>query len=175
MTGFAEPWKRCRSRLLLALACAAASNVATGGDRLPAAWAIGLPHGYIVMEHQAQAIDVSDEDAARGFVDVRGGSRIVVTTRSGARYALDFATRGTAFSSVQFAALGHAIALGAQGATLIEQDAPAGRTTIALDYRFRLAPGTAPGTYAWPLEIVARRALPREFTASTATPALAAR
>ena len=175
MPGFAEPWKRCRSRLLLALACAAASSVATAGDGAQAVWAIGLPHGYIVMEHQVQAIDVSDEDVARGFVDVRGGSRIVVTTRSGARYALDFATRGTAFSSVQFAALGHAIALGAQGATLIEHDAPAGRTTIALDYRFRLAPETAPGTYAWPLEIVARRALPREFTASTATPALAAR
>ena len=164
-----------RLRILLGVVCALLTGVAAADGPALIAWAIGLPHGYIVMEHQAQAIDVTDEDVARGFVDVRGGSRIVVTMRSGGRYALAFATRGIAFSSVQFEALGHAVALGAQGATLIEHDAPAGRTAIAIDYRFRLAPGTAPGTYAWPLEIVARRALPEEFTASGAGPALAAR
>ena len=161
--------------ILLGIVCALAAGVAAAGGPAPTAWAIGLPHGYIVMEHQAQSIDVTDYDVARGFVVVRGGSRIVVTTRSGGRYALDFATRGSAFSSVQFEALGQAVALGAQGAMLIEHDAPAGRTAIAIDYRFRLAPGTAPGTYAWPLEIVARRALPQESTASGARPALAAR
>ena len=164
-----------RLRIVLGVVCALATAGAAADGPAPVAWAIGLPHGYIVMEHQVQAIDVSDEDVARGFVDVRGGSHIVVTTRTGGRYALDFATRGIAFSSVQFEALGQAVALGAQGATLIEHDAPAGRTAIAIDYRFRLAPGTAPGTYAWPLEIVARRALPQEFTASGARPALAAR
>ena len=164
-----------RLRILLGVVCAFLTAFAAADGPPPLAWAIGLPHGYIVMEHQAQAIHVTDQDVARGFVDVRGGSRIVVTTRSGGRYALDFATRGIAFSSVRFEALGQTVALGAQRATLIEHDAPAGRTAIAIDYRFRLAPGTAPGTYAWPLEIVARRALPQELTASGAGPALAAR
>jgi hypothetical protein len=164
-----------RLPIVLGVVCALATAGAAADGPAPAAWAIGLPHGYIMMEHRAQAIDVTDEDVARGFVDVRGGSRIVVTTRSGGRYALDFATRASAFSSVQFEALGHAVALGAQRATLIEHDAPAGRTVIAIDYRFRLAPGAVSGTYAWPLDIVARRALPQEFTASGARPALAAR
>jgi hypothetical protein len=164
-----------RLRMLLGVVCALVTGVGAADGPAPAAWAIGLPHGYVVMEHQAQAIDVTDEDVARGFVDVRGGSRIVVTTRSGGRYALDFATRASAFSSVQFEALGRAVALGAHGATLVEHDAPAGRTAIAIDYRFRLAPGTVSGTYAWPLEIVARRALPQELTASGARPVPAAR
>jgi hypothetical protein len=163
-----------RLRILLGVVCALVTGVAAADGPAPAVWAIGLPYGYIVMEHQAQAIDVTDEDVARGFVEVRGGSRIVVTTHAGARYALDFAARGSAFSSVQFAALGHAMALGAERATLIEHDAPAGRTTIAIDYRFRLAPGTTPGTYPWPLDIVARRVLPEEFTASATRSVLAA-
>jgi len=157
-----------RFRILWGVVCALVTGVAAADRPAPAAWAIGLPHGYIIMQHQAQAIVVTDDDVARGFVDVRGGSRIVVTMRSGGRYALGFATRGIAFSSVQFEALGQAVALGAQGATLIEHDAPAGRTAIAINYRFRLAPGTVSGTYAWPVEIIARRALPQEFTASGA-------
>ena len=89
-----------RLRILLGLVCAlAGADAAADG---PAAWVIGLPHGYVVLEHQAQAIDVTDDDVARGFVDVRAGSRIVVTMRAGGRYALDFAARESAFSSVQF-------------------------------------------------------------------------
>ena len=177
MAGVAITRKRCLARLLVAIACTAASAVAVAGDRLPAAWAIGLPHGYIVLEHQAQAVDVTDEDVARGFVDVRGGSRIVVKTRSGAHYALDFAPRGTVFHTAQIEGFGHPVALGALGAlgaALVEHEAPAGTTTIAVNYRFHLAPATAPGTYAWPLEIVARRSLPHEIVVSGARPALAA-
>jgi hypothetical protein len=138
-------------------------------------WAIGLPHGYILMQHQAQTIAITEEDVTRRFVEVRGGSRIVVTTRSGGRYALDFASRGKMVRTTQIEGFGRPVALGAQGEARVEQEAPAGTTTIALNYRFDLAPGTAPGTYAWPLEIVARRALPQEWAASDARSVLAAR
>jgi hypothetical protein len=168
MTSVAVTRKRCLVRSLAGIACAAASGVAGAGDPVPAAWAIGLPHGYIVLEHQAQAVDVTDEDVARGFVDVRGGSRIVVTTRSGGRYALDFAAHGTVFRTAQIEGFGRPVALGTRGAAPIEHEAPAGTTTIAVSYRFHLAPGMAPGTYAWPLDIVARRALPQEIVVSGA-------
>ena len=158
MAGFSTARKRCRSRLPLAIACVAASGAVAAAD--PAVWAIGLPHGYIVMEHQVQAVDVTDEDVARGFVEIRGGSRIVVTTRSGGGYALDFARRGMAFSSAQVEISGRTFAVGPDGGTLAEHGAPAGRVVFALNYRFHLAPETAAGTYAWPLDIVARRALP---------------
>ena len=152
-------------RLLVGVACALASAVVVAGDALPAVWAIGLPHGYILMQHQAQAIAITEEDVTRRFVEVRGGSRIVVTTRSGGRYALDFASRGKIFRSTQIEGFGRPVALGARGAALVEHEAPAGTTTIAVNYRFHLAPGAAPGTYAWPLEIVARRALSDEIVA----------
>jgi len=121
-----------------------------------AVWAIGLPDGYIIMEHQENVIHVTAADVARGVVEVRGGSRFVVTAHSASRYSLKLANRGTLFSAVHIEGLDSAAALGPASAVVADQDAVAGRRVISVDYRFTLAPGTAPGTYAWPLELVAR-------------------
>lgn len=144
------------------LACALVASVAAadGAARGPvAAWAIGLPDGYVVMEYQAPVIQVSAEDVARGVVEVRGGSRLVITTRSPAGYALDFVNRGTVFQAVEIDGIGNAVARGATGGTVVQQQAAAGTRVVALNYRFTLAPGTAPGTYAWPLELTVRGAV----------------
>ena len=162
----------CRLRILIGVACALVADVAAAGGPSLAVWAIGLPHGYIVMEHQAKVIDVTDEDVARGFVQIAGGSRLVVSTRSQGDYAVHFATREALFRSVRIEGIGRTVELGAQGGTVVERDAPAGRSVVAVNYRFDLALGTAPGTYAWPLEVVARRAPPEGFVASSPNPAL---
>jgi hypothetical protein len=154
-----------RLRYGAAIACLAAPALAAA-DSL-AVWAIGLPNGYIVMEHQAKVIEVTREHVAQGFVPVAAGTRIVVATRAGGDYALHFAPRGRLFRSVKIEGIGSAVELGAQGGTLTERDAPAGKSTIALNYRFQLAPGTAPGTYPWPLEVVARSARQEGFVASS--------
>jgi hypothetical protein len=159
-------------RLLLGVCCTLATGGAAADGTTLAVWAIGLPHGYIVMEHQAKVIDVTSEDVARGFVQIVGGSRLVVVTRSQSRYAVHFAPRGVLFRSVQIEGIGRTVELGAQGGTVVQRDVPAGKAVVAVNYRFRLAPGTVPGTYAWPLEIVARGALPDGFVASAPNPAL---
>lgn len=162
---------KCRLRILQGVACALVSGAAEADGAARAVWAIGLPHGYIVMEHQAKVINVTSEDVARGFVQIAGGSRLVVATRSQGDYALHFARRGALFRSVQIEGIGRAVELGAEGGTIVQRDVPAGKTVVAVNYRFQLAPATVPGTYAWPLEVVARPALAEGFIASRLDPA----
>ena len=154
-------------RILLGVASALVTGGAVAQGPTLAVWAIGLPHGYIVLEHQANVINVTSDDVARGFVQVAGGSRLIVVTRSQGDYALHFARRGALFRSVQVEGLGPTTQLGAQGGTVIQRDVPAGKAVVAVNYRFELAPGMAPGTYAWPLEVVVRGALPDGFVASS--------
>lgn len=120
-----------------------------------AVWAIGLPNGYVIMEYQAQAVHVTVEDAARGIVEVRGGSRLVINTHASSRYAVNFVNRSTAFRPTGIDGMGDIADLGPKGGSVTQQ-AAAGRHTIALDYRFALAPGTPPGTYPWPLVLTVR-------------------
>jgi hypothetical protein len=123
-------------------------------------WAIGLPNGYIVMEHQARVVHVTAEDAARGVVEVRGGSRLIVTTHASSRYALDFSNQSTVFRPIGIKGAGK-VALRAKGASAGQQQ-PAGRRVLALDYEFALAPGTRPGIYPWPLALTARNISPED-------------
>jgi hypothetical protein len=117
-------------------------------------WAIGLSNGYIVMEHQARVVHVTAEDAARGVVEVRGGSRLIVTTHAPSRYALDFSNQSTVFRPIGIKGAGK-VGLSPKGASAGQQQ-PAGRRVLALDYEFALAPGTRPGVYPWPLALTVR-------------------
>jgi hypothetical protein len=137
---------------LVFLAPFAAADGTPGGPFT--VWAIGLPNGYIVMEHQVQVVHVTAEDAARGVVEVRGGSRLVVTTHASSRYALDFSNQGTVFRPIGIKGAG-TVKLGPKGASAVQQQ-PAARHVVALDNKFALAPGTRPGTYPWPLAMTVR-------------------
>src|SRR5204863_3604102 len=59
----------------VAFACAVSMVSAVAGETLQV-WAIGLPNGYVVMEHQAPVLEVSADDVANGMIEVRGGSRL---------------------------------------------------------------------------------------------------
>jgi hypothetical protein len=153
---------RCLARLLrsvrfawlaalLFAGCTAADGTARGAFTV---WAIGLPNGYIVMEHQAQVVHVTAEDAARGMVEVRGGSRLIVTTHAPSRYALDFTNQSTVFRPIGINGVAE-VRLRPKGASVSQQQ-PAGRRVVALDYKFALAPGTRPGVYPWPLTLSGR-------------------
>jgi len=159
-------------QLALAFGCsiataAFADNTASGTF---AVWAIGLPHGYIIMEHQVKAIDVSAEDVARGFVRVANGTRFVVKTRAQGNYAVHFATRDTIFRSVQIEGIGRSVEFGARGGIVVQREVPAGKSVVAVNYRFDLIPGIQPGSYAWPLEVIARDAPADGFVASSPDP-----
>lgn len=141
------------------VALALVTNVADAGGAARASsavWAIGLPDGYIMMEYEAAVIHVTADSVARGVVEVRGGSRFVITSNSPTRYTVSFFNRGALFRAVRVDGMGRAVEFGPAGGTVAQQEAAAGRRVISLDYRFTLAPDATPGTYAWPLELVAR-------------------
>ena len=145
--------------VFVGFACTLAAGIAAAGDTSRgqfAVWAIGLPDGYVMMEHQAPTIQVTADDVAKGVVQVRGGSRFVITTHTPTGYTVDFFTGGALFQAVGIDGIGCAVELGPTGGTVVQQEVAAGRRVVAVDYRFVLAPGTTPGTYAWPLEIVVR-------------------
>jgi hypothetical protein len=141
-----------------ALACAVSAGSAVAGGPLQV-WAIGLPNGYVVMEHQARVLDVSAEDAANGVVEVRGGSRLVITLKCPAGYAVDLRAHSGVVQAASIEAIGRTVELESNGGVLVQPAAAAGRHVVTIDYRFVLAPDTVPGTYAWPLDLWVRALL----------------
>ena len=140
---------------MLAITCALEAGAAAAHEAPRAAWVIGLPNGYAMMEQHATVIEVSTEDVARAVVEIPGGSRLVIKTAAPSRYALDFSARGALFKSVEIEATGTVVALGPRGGTM-EQEQAAGPRVVALNYRLILAPGTTAGTYAFPVALTVR-------------------
>jgi len=148
-----------RKLLLAALACGlpAATAVADGEPRAPLqVWAIGLPNGYVIMERQARVVDISEEDVAKGMVEVRGGSRLVITRNTPVDYAVQFQARGKWIRAARIGGIGRTFEIDSRGGTVVQREAAAGRHVVAIDYRFLLAPDAVPGTYAWPLDMAVR-------------------
>ena len=166
MTQPAPRRKRSTARWWVGIACALATGIAAGGDTSPApfaVWAMGLPSGSVVMESQDPVIRVTPEDVARGAVEVHGGTRLVVVSNAPAGFAMDLLTRGSIFQAVQIDGIGGTAELGSKGGTLVQAQVLPGRRVVALDYRFVLAPGATPGTYAWPLELAVRGLTPTDL------------
>ena len=141
-----------------ALACAVSSGSAVADGTLQV-WAIGLPNGYVVMEHQARVLEVSAEDVASGIVEVRGGSRLVITLKSPAGYAVHLRSHGGLVQAASIEAIGRTVELKSDGGVLVQREAAAGRHVVSIDYRFVLAADTVPGTYDWPLDLAVRAPL----------------
>jgi hypothetical protein len=137
--------------------CASATLAQDGTKPSFAVWAIGLPDGFVTMEHQVSSIKVTTEDVARGEVRVRAGSRIVVKTRYPVPHAVEIRVRLSFASAMSMEGLPRTVDLGARETAVVLMHSIAGRQVYDLDYRFALAPGVIPGTYAWPLQIAIRR------------------
>jgi hypothetical protein len=144
----------------------AGAFAAGGAPRGPfAVWAIGLPNGYVIMEHQTPAVQITAEDVKRGVLDVRDGSRFVVTTHTPSGYTVDFRAPGpsTLIQGVLIEGISRAVEFGPAGGTVVEVNTVAGRRIVTVNYRFSLAPDTTPGTYAWPLTLVVRAPAPSDL------------
>ena len=122
-----------------------------------AAWAIGLPNGYAILEHQERNVEVSPADVARGMVEVRAGSRLAIVTQAPGGYAVDFHLRGGWPLAVRILGLASPLVLLGHGGTAEQRATVPGRQVVTLDYQFQLAPEMAPGTYAWPLQMTVRK------------------
>lgn len=151
-----------RAAVLGCLLAAGEGAAADGEPRAPMrVWAIGLPNGYVLMEHQAPVLHITAEDVARGEVEVHSGTRIAVATSSPGGFAADFQVHSPMIRATGITGIGNPVEIGARGGTAIEPATAASRRSVTIDYCFVLAPDARPGSYPWPLEI-AVRALPPE-------------
>jgi hypothetical protein len=168
------PTAAWRHGILVASLSALLFSCVAAADEPPstplAVWAIGLPNGYVIMKHQAPAVHVTADDVARGVVDVKSGTRIVITTVEPSGIAVDFHSPGKLFRSIQIDGIGGSAHFGPAGGTIVESQAAVGRRVIAINYRFTLAPDTASGTYVWPISIAVRHPVPRDIGAPTPNP-----
>ena len=106
--------------------------------------------------HQPATIEVTRQDVERGFVEVTSGSLLQVTANIG--WQVSFLTRGGIASSAHVRGLPGNVVVGPEGGTVSGLRPMRHATVFDLSYRFDLAPGVEPGTYPWPVMILANAA-----------------
>lgn len=106
--------------------------------------------------HQPATIEVTRQDVERGYVEVTSGSLLQVTANIG--WQLSFATQGGIASTAQVRGLPGNVVVGPDGGTVTGLRPMRHATVFDLSYRFDLVQGVAPGTYPWPVMILANAA-----------------
>lgn len=101
--------------------------------------------------YQAQSLVVTAQDVQRGYVEVAGGSRFVITNKGPCIF--EFVGTGELLRGVTVTGPGSAAAFGPAGGSMLQTSAGEALAGVSVNYRFDLAPGVAPGTYRWPLAL----------------------
>lgn len=101
--------------------------------------------------HQAREIVISASDIERGYVEIAAASRLEV--RNARPSLFEFRGVGALFRAVRISSSAGTAEFGAEGGTLLAKPDDTGFSSVAVDYRFELNPGTQPGTHKWPLAL----------------------
>jgi len=134
---------------------AVATQAATRQSRIEVG-AVVLARAVIERETSPASIEVSEADVARGYVEVRSGTRLIVANSSPLGYALDVWPATSVFTSADLTTAGSIATIAQDGGTVMERGAHGPSSLVVLDVRFKLAPGVAPGHYPWPLRYQVR-------------------
>jgi hypothetical protein len=106
----------------------------------------------IDSESSPRQLEVSAVDVARGYVEVRGATSLLVTNTNRRGYVLSVWPQVPVFSTVVVRSGDSQAELGADGGEIFERRWGK-MLPLALDFRFMLAPGVKPGIYPWPLSL----------------------
>jgi hypothetical protein len=104
----------------------------------------------MTVDSQPAAVDVTASDVARGYIEVPQAVAFHVRSNAASGYTVQFQPVVGPFSRAEVNWGNAQATVGADGAWLLE---PYQQGTIsgALNVRLTLAPGTQPGSYAWPV------------------------
>lgn len=111
---------------------------------------------HLRSDFQATQLQITEQDIARGYVDMPSASRFSVVTPKGGSYFVDFHPRSDLFQAVQIEGLGSQVELGADGGSVSQAGAGLAGASSTLNYRFQLKPDIQPGVYDWPLQLAVR-------------------
>lgn len=142
---------RCLGALGLAVLLAAPAHADSTRARFRVT--VSVPASATVsLLGQADALVVSEEDVARGFVVMPVRYRVTHNTRRG--YLLQIAPRLGLAREVEVRGLGSGVVLHDQPMEL-HRDATDRVDDLALELRVSLEPGVQPGRYALPVQLMA--------------------
>jgi len=113
--------------------------------------AVVLARANLNIVKQQLELVVTDADVRRGFVQVQEGSLIELKNNTRAGCLLSFEAHGLPFQETTVSVMGRDIVLSQDGGLV---NLPVtGRAMVSMSYRFVVAQGTQPGTYAWPFSL----------------------
>jgi len=115
-----------------------------------------VAHAKMQTVFQEKQLKISNEDVARGFVEVASASRFSVSTNSQSGYLMEFYPVGEVFDSVKIVGLGSQVHIGADGGVIVQRGQLLTNFTHELSFRFELRPEVLPGNYPWPLQLSVR-------------------
>jgi hypothetical protein len=101
-------------------------------------------------------VEVTAGDVSRGFIDVAEPTRLVIRSNSPTGFALDVTTINPMLASVVVRGFDSVQSLGAEGGTIVQRWQSPHAVNLSLRFKLVLAPGLAPGRYAWPMRVTAR-------------------
>ncbi len=113
--------------------------------------AVVLARSQLKALRQPAMLVVTEADVQRGYVEVSGASFYEIWNNSPAGCVLTLDSNGFPFREAVVTVMGREIIINPTGGIIVIPIT--GRREIALDYRFVLAGGAQPGTYAWPFSL----------------------
>jgi hypothetical protein len=128
----------------------------TGSEAAIAVTARVLPQAQLQYLQAPPAVDITAADVARGYVETRTATLLRIQSNSRSGYALDLLPRSGWFTSVTVLGVGAQVHFGNGGGTLVQRWSASGSESLALGFRFTLAPDTLPGQYPLPLLLQVR-------------------
>jgi len=138
-------------RCLLAAGLLCIVPAAPGAGTQLAISAVVLRYASVSVHGQPAALVLSPADVARGYVDVPQGASLEVRSNSPEGFVLEFHNRlaGEQVREIEVS--------GAAGGRIVLPGAAQGTSTrrLVVGYRILLQPSARPGTYPWPVQVVA--------------------
>lgn len=111
-----------------------------------------LPFFSVKNTYQAESLQISKQDVARGYIEVRAATVFEVRSNIKRAYVLSFAGRSDFYEKVWIMD-GNRKIIANDNTVLIHQISSGfkGGEIKSLSYRFFLSSDTKPGSYLWPI------------------------
>ena len=103
--------------------------------------------------YQADQLQISRADIARGYVDAIAASHLSIRTNSRKGYLMKFSPLLDIFESVEVSGLTTLARLGPDGGVVVQRGAFPPQVEQDLSYRFYLSALVQAGVYPWPLQL----------------------
>lgn len=146
---------RTLGRLAAALLLAGIAGTSGAAETVLVVSATVPKQARLSVSERPDAVEITADDLARGYVDVAESMFIAVRSNSPEGYLLELAAEGEFLQAIQVDGLGGRLQFGSSGGSAVMPATGRGAATnlLRLRFRFTLAQAAKVGTYPWPLQL----------------------